>query len=332
MKKIIIFTSLPYLLFLISILVFIVLIAHEGFSDSQITSDNSDGCSITGDINKQKWDTAFKQAGVLANKGDKILEISAKQGIDPVLFAAIAFNETGWGTSNAVTTRNNPGGLMGANGLMNFSSLDEGLESMGKTLHNRIVVDGLDTIEKLGGVYCPVGAANDITGTNARWIPTTQSIVNKLGGLTSNCSQSGGTGKYIIPVDNPLISSGFVDRINPVTGIAERHKGLDFAQPSGSNIKAADDGTVVFAGFGASGSGFGGYGNVVLIEHPINAEWTLYGHQSQLLVKVGQKVKQGDIIGKVGSTGQSTGPHLHFEIRKQKNGGWTDPAPVLGIK
>lgn len=333
MKKIALFITLtPYLLLIATICVFILLIAHEGFSESQGIGDNTGGCSISGDINKEKWDAAFAQAGVLSDKGDTFLEIAAKQSIDPVLFAAISFNETAWGTSNAVISRNNPGGLMDSNGLMTFSTLDEGLEAMGLTLHNRIVVDGLDTIEKLGAVYCPVGAANDPTGMNARWIPTVHSIVNKLGGLTSNCSQSGGTGKYIIPVDNPVISSGFSNRVNPVTGVAESHKGLDFAQTTGSNIKAADDGTVVFAGFGASGSGFGGYGNVVLIEHSLNKEWTLYAHQSKLLVKTGQKVKQGDVIGQVGSTGQSTGPHLHFEIRKQKMSGWIDPAPILGIK
>nr|WP_271003126.1 peptidoglycan DD-metalloendopeptidase family protein [Listeria seeligeri] len=333
MKKIALFITLtPYLLLIATICVFILLIAHEGFSESQGIGDNAGGCSISGDINKEKWDAAFAQAGVLSDKGDTFLEIAAKQGIDPVLFAAISFNETAWGTSNAVISRNNPGGLMDSNGLMTFATLDEGLEAMGLTLHNRIVVDGLDTIEKLGAVYCPVGAANDPTGMNARWIPTVHSIVNKLGGLTSNCSQSGGTGKYIIPVDNSVISSGFSNRVNPVTGVAESHKGLDFAQPTGSNIKAADDGTVVFAGFGASGSGFGGYGNVVLIEHSLNKEWTLYAHQSKLLVKTGQKVKQGDVIGQVGSTGQSTGPHLHFEIRKQKMSGWIDPAPILGIK
>nr|WP_271003179.1 peptidoglycan DD-metalloendopeptidase family protein [Listeria seeligeri] len=333
MKKIALFITLtPYLLLIATICVFILLIAHEGFSESQGVADNTGGCSITGDINKEKWDAAFAQAGVLSDKGDTFLEIATKQGIDPVLFAAISFNETAWGTSNAVISRNNPGGLMDSNGLMTFATLDEGLEAMGLTLHNRIVVDGLDTIEKLGAVYCPVGAANDPTGMNARWIPTVHSIVNKLGGLTSNCSQSGGTGKYIIPVDNPVISSGFSNRVNPVTGVAESHKGLDFGQTTGSNIKAADDGTVVFAGFGASGSGFGGYGNVVLIEHSLNKEWTLYAHQSKLLVKTGQKVKQGDVIGQVGSTGQSTGPHLHFEIRKQKMSGWIDPAPILGIK
>ncbi|MGO3374196.1 M23 family metallopeptidase [Brochothrix thermosphacta] len=141
----------------------------------------------------------------------------------------------------------------------------------------------------------------------------------------------GGTGKYIIPVDNPIVSSGFVDRINPVTGQREQHKGLDFAQPMNSAIKAADDGVVVFAGMGSNSNGFNNYGNVVLLEHPKSKEWTLYAHQNAVSVTKGQKVKQGQVIGKVGSTGQSTGAHLHFEIRKQQWGGQIDPAPILGV-
>ncbi|HHP8973516.1 TPA: M23 family metallopeptidase, partial [Listeria monocytogenes] len=189
---------------------------------------------------------------------------------------------------------------------------------------------GLTTPETIQPKYCPVGASNDPTGLNNNWLTTVNFFLDELGGLSCE-SIPGGTGSYIIPVDNPNVSSGFSDRTNPVTGIAESHKGLDFAQPTGSDIKAADDGTVVFAGFGASGSGFGGYGNVVLIDHKKNKEWTLYGHQSKLVVKNGQNVKQGQVIGKVGSTGQSTGPHLHFEIRKEKMGGQIDPTPVLGV-
>ncbi|EMB0998859.1 M23 family metallopeptidase [Listeria monocytogenes] len=95
-----------------------------------------------------------------------------------------------------------------------------------------------------------------------------------------------------------------------------------------TEILAADDG-VFFFGLGVSGSG--GYGNVVHLEHNKNKEWTLYGHMLRTNVKVGQHVKQGDVIGYVGSTGQSTGNHLHFEIRKEKMGSQVDPAPILGL-
>lgn len=152
--------------------------------------------------------------------------------------------------------------------------------------------------------------------------------------LVKKYLQSGGasgTGKYIIPVKNPNVSSGFVDRINPITHVEEHHKGLDFAQPMDDSILAADDGVVIFAGMGANGNGFAGYGNVVLLEHKKNKEWTLYAHQNAVKVFAGQTVKKGATIGLVGSTGQSTGPHLHFEIRKEKMGGQVDPAPILGV-
>lgn len=325
---------------LIFLFVFLLLAMLGAIIAGQQAQNSSEamggGCSVTGDVNVDTFNQALKNAGVFQGKGDAFIRIADKQGIDPVLFASIAMSETGWGKSEAVKNYHNPGGLMGSGGLMHFSSLDEGLEAMGKTLHNRIVVDGLDTIEKLGNVYAPVGAANDPNGLNLNWIPTVHSIADKFGGLTQNCSNnssSGGTGKYIIPVKNPIVSSGFVDRINPVTGVAEHHKGLDFAQPAGSDILTADDGVVVVTMHNAAyGSGFGGYGNVTLIEHKKNKEWTLYAHQSEIVVKEGQNVKQGEVIGKVGSTGQSTGSHLHFEIRKQKMGGQIDPAPVLGVK
>lgn len=145
---------------------------------------------------------------------------------------------------------------------------------------------------------------------------------------TSNGGGNGGGNGFIIPVDNPKISSGFVDRINPVTGQAESHKGLDFAQPMGSKIKAAKDGVVVISQY--NGAPVSGYGKCIIIQHN-DGTWTLYAHQSELFVHKGQAVKQGQVIGLVGSTGESTGPHLHLEIRKQFLGGQVDPAKILGL-
>lgn len=149
-------------------------------------------CSQTGKINAEAWNNEFNKAGVFAGAQDTFVAVAKQQGIDPVLFAAIAFHETGYGTSNAVVTKNNPGGLMGSNGLMVFSSLDEGIEAMGQTLHNRIIKDGLTTIKDLGSIYAPVGAANDPNNLNANWVPTVTKIVKDLGGLTMNCEVSDG--------------------------------------------------------------------------------------------------------------------------------------------
>ncbi|HEX3014846.1 MAG TPA: M23 family metallopeptidase [Desulfobacteria bacterium] len=91
---------------------------------------------------------------------------------------------------------------------------------------------------------------------------------------------------------------------------AEFHTGVDIAANLGTDITAARAGKVVFAGWQ------GGYGRVVKLDHGDGTS-TLYAHTSRLLVKLGQKVAQGEVIAKVGSTGRSTGPHLHFEIRKR---------------
>lgn len=107
------------------------------------------------------------------------------------------------------------------------------------------------------------------------------------------------------------ISDPFGPRINPVTHKKGSHTGIDIAASTGTPIHAAGDGIVLLAGYSAP---WGAYGNLVLIDHG-NGVISLYGHQSKVAVSQGDKVKAGQVIGYVGSTGWSTGPHLHFEIR-----------------
>ena len=115
----------------------------------------------------------------------------------------------------------------------------------------------------------------------------------------------------IQPVSNKQlnrIASGFGMRIDPVYGTPKMHKGLDFTAPQGTPIYATGDGVVVTAGHSESG-----YGNHVEINHGYGYQ-TLYGHMVRIKVRAGQKVKRGEIIGWVGSTGKSTGPHCHYEV------------------
>lgn len=121
------------------------------------------------------------------------------------------------------------------------------------------------------------------------------------------------------PLSAP-ITSGYGYRVHPIHGTRRLHKGIDLAASSGSAIAASKGGTVISAGW------LGGYGNAVVISHG-NGLTTLYGHQSKIAVTVGQSVGRGEVIGYVGSTGQSTGPHLHFEIRS--NGAPVNPRPYL---
>jgi murein DD-endopeptidase MepM/ murein hydrolase activator NlpD len=109
---------------------------------------------------------------------------------------------------------------------------------------------------------------------------------------------------------NGKITSTFGHRENPFGGEnVEVHKGLDIAAPYGSPVKAMAKGFVEFAGVR------GGFGNCIMLKHGNGFE-TLYGHLSKILVKVGQQINIGEQIGKVGSTGRSTGPHLHYEIHR----------------
>lgn len=115
----------------------------------------------------------------------------------------------------------------------------------------------------------------------------------------------------IQPVSNKQlnrIASGFGMRIDPVYGTPRMHKGLDFTAPQGTPIYATGNGVVK-----ESGLSDGGFGNHVVINHGYGYE-TLYGHMVRVKVRVGQRIKRGEVIGWVGSTGKSTGPHCHYEV------------------
>ena len=116
------------------------------------------------------------------------------------------------------------------------------------------------------------------------------------------------------------ISSNYGMRYHPILHINKLHTGVDIAAPAGSNFIAANDGIVTKAGFNTA------YGNMVIIDHGGGIS-TLYAHGSEILVQVGQTVKRGEAVLKVGSTGYSTGPHAHFEVRI--NGVVTDPMPYI---
>ncbi|MFY7879624.1 MAG: peptidoglycan DD-metalloendopeptidase family protein [Lacibacter sp.] len=124
----------------------------------------------------------------------------------------------------------------------------------------------------------------------------------------------------IQPVSNKELSrlaSGFGYRIDPVYKTVKMHAGLDFAAPQGTPIYATADGTVRL-----SGNVGNGYGNHVIVNHGFSYE-TLYGHMVRTKVRAGQRVKRGEVLGWVGNTGKSTGPHLHYEVHK--NGRPVDP-------
>ncbi|MGN1327006.1 MAG: murein hydrolase activator EnvC family protein [Clostridia bacterium] len=132
---------------------------------------------------------------------------------------------------------------------------------------------------------------------------------------------TGGVMIWPVGVEGTYITSGYGSRLHPIQGVYKYHDGIDIGNAGfGAPVVAAADGVVTYTGV------LGGYGNCVMINHG-NGIVTLYGHGQEITTTLGTVVKQGDIIMTVGSTGVSTGPHLHFEVRK--NGTAVDPIPYL---
>ena len=146
-------------------------------------------------------------------------------------------------------------------------------------------------------------------------------INNALKSSTQQSVTYSGNGKFGFPLASyTRVSSTYGYRIHPITGTKKLHSGIDYAAPYGTSILAAEDGVVLTSGWNS------GYGYCVTINHG-GGYVTLYGHCSSLLVSAGQKVTKGQTIAKVGSTGNSTGNHLHFEVRI--NGSTVNPAGYL---
>lgn len=133
---------------------------------------------------------------------------------------------------------------------------------------------------------------------------------------------TGGVMIWPLAMEGTHITSGYGYRTHPIQGVYKKHAGIDIsgANVYGAPAVAAADGVVAYAGW------ISGYGNCVMVNHGNNII-SLYGHGSEIVTQTGKTVKQGEIIMRVGSTGNSTGPHLHFEIRK--NGNSVDPMPYL---
>lgn len=302
--------------------------ANDG--GSGISDENLKGVYVKctpGKLDQEKFHSMFDNAGVFTDMGIVFQRVSTKHQIDPVLLSAIAFNETGRGTSKAVKTKNNPGGLMNpkTGSLFVFDTLEEGIDKMASNLYRLYISQGLLTIPQIGNKYAPVGASNDPNNLNMNWVPTVTSIANDFGGLSMNCTVANtGAGGFIHPVPTGVQTSPFGYRIDPITGQpGELHKGLDYACSSGDPIYSVLDGNVVTVRTGWGG----GYGNHVIVSH--GDKYTLYAHMSSLAVKQGAKVTQGQMVGKCGTTGSSTGNHLHFEVQLSLYGQRIDPKPFL---
>jgi murein DD-endopeptidase MepM/ murein hydrolase activator NlpD len=138
--------------------------------------------------------------------------------------------------------------------------------------------------------------------------PTASALVERFAHATAGCDDLA-QGPWMLPVESDYqLTSTFGPRVSPTEGVTEVHTGQDFAASAGSPARAVSAGRVSFVGWD------GGYGNLVQVRHPGGVE-TYYAHLSATTVRVGQQVRAGDRVGSVGTTGNSTGPHLHLEVR-----------------
>lgn len=152
------------------------------------------------------------------------------------------------------------------------------------------------------------GRALDLQGSPLRLVPPKRSATSGASRGRATLA-SGPFNARLLPLRGGGISSGFGWRRHPISGGHKFHSGIDLAAPSGTPIVATAAGTV------ASADWYGGYGLCVTVDHG-NGYVTLYGHMSRITVSAGQAVQPGQTLGLVGSTGSSTGPHLHYELRR----------------
>jgi murein DD-endopeptidase MepM/ murein hydrolase activator NlpD len=185
-----------------------------------------------------------------------------------------------------------------------------------KAIHQQ---DEIKLVESMDQDNLATSISNTLNNLSARIAYQAKSY-NEIDGFVKNKEQLLACTPAIQPVSNKdlsRIASGFGYRIDPVYKTTKFHAGLDFAAPQGTPIYATANGTVETAGNTGNG-----YGNHVVINHGYGYQ-TLYGHMFRVKVRSGQRVKRGEIIGWVGSTGKSTGPHCHYEVHR--NGDPVDP-------
>lgn len=191
-------------------------------------------------------------------------------------------------------------------------ALGQALSRVGGIGLSSVLMKALD--QRLLGAGAPAAGA----GTATVGVPTyPQTVVSPdptgpgLAGQppmpTLHVPARGGTESTDLGVPGGPISSGYGWRRDPLTGMAAFHKGIDVAQPYGQNVQAAASGRVAFAG------DQGGYGTMVIVDHGQGRQ-TRYAHLSGTSVKAGDTVESGQVIGTIGTSGRSTGPHLHFEM------------------
>lgn len=231
-----------------------------------------------------------------SDKAEKILAEANKNGISPIIFAAIMIHESAWGTSAGIIEKNNPAGLMNDQGLIAYRTLDEGIEATGRTLKNLIIDRELNTVEKLGTVYCPINATNDPLGLNHYWVPMIKQLMVQLGGTP----------------DMALINSNHADLTTVILAKARslHQKGIPYSQGNQRGVFPYHDcSSFVFWTMNEAG-----------LNLPLGNTETLYSLEGSVLVPISYaEVKAGDLFV-WGEKGNSAGDYGHTGFFLDKEG------------
>lgn len=193
------------------------------------------------------------------------------------------------------------------------SNLIASLKEQGNELDSQIgdlISYNMALQKELDNIFADINNGNNSAGG--------QGVKPEEGG-SSGATGDPSTETFLRP-GNGIVTDNYGPRINPVTGEAGFHTGIDLGDPYGAPVSASKSGVVVYSNW------ISGYGNTIILDHGGGVQ-TLYAHNSELLVGVGQTVNRGQTIALVGSTGMSTGPHIHWEIRI--NGQHIDPTPYV---
>ncbi|GGK22975.1 hypothetical protein GCM10010965_14800 [Caldalkalibacillus thermarum] len=262
-----------------------------------------------------EWIQAFQDAGKRYN-------------VDWMILVAVAFVESSF-NPNAVGPPNRTGEL--AQGLMQFLPSTwaiYGIDGDGDGKADPF--NPIDAIYSAAYYLSVLGINEDPRQALYRYSGGSYAYADRVLSLSQTMTVGGGSGQLAWPVPgHSRITSPFGPRVHPITGQRSFHNGVDIGAPRHVPVVAAESGrvvTVVSHCREGNQSCGGGYGNYVVIEHGSGLR-TLYAHLWSTSVRVGDDVLRGQIIGTVGSTGRSTGPHLHFEVRI--NGSPVDPMPYL---
>lgn len=266
-----------------------------GMDSSSSSADIQSTSKIKFTYNQEKVTAFLASYPYLADKLEDFLAAAKQNNVDPVLMIAIIVQETG-GSSDALLRFNNPSGQMGADGLIKFATLAEGLDMTGRTLNNLVNERQLDTIEKLGSAYCPVGAANDPTGLNAHWVPNVTKNVELMGGFEN---QGESDDEFEFSGEGSEAGEALVE-----WGLALHKKGVIYTQ-SGSRGTFPYHDCSSFVTIGMKSIGF----NV-----SIGSTESLYGMEGRQLMEISKEEIQAGDLFVWGNKGGSGGDYGHTGI------------------